>query len=155
MSTRLRQSSPSTLPRFVSQLRRAACALAVVCTVAWIPGAAPFSHAQAATACDPTITPAANDTPAADFSSDANIVSNFSAARQAEGCATPFSLPGNFDSLSPQQQMLALFNTERTDRGLGLLQLDSTLLSRISLNHSREFAQYGYFDHPSPINQPT
>jgi hypothetical protein len=28
------------------------------------------------------------------------------------------------------------------------------LLSQISLNHSKEFVQYNYFDHSSPINQP-
>lgn len=51
-------------------------------------------------------------------------------------------------------QMLDLFNAERRDRGLGTLGLDSTLLSQIDLNHSREMAQYNYFGHPSPINNP-
>ena len=153
MGTRLRPSTLSTLLQHVFLLRRAACALVVVCTLALGAGAVAGPHAYAA-ACSATTTPTANDTPPADFSSDANIIGNFTAARQAEGCTTAFTLPAGFDGLSPQQQMLALFNTERADRGLGALQLDSTLLSHISLNHSRELAQYGYFDHPSPINQP-
>jgi hypothetical protein len=32
--------------------------------------------------------------------------------------------------------------------------LDTTLISQIDLNHSGEMAQYNYFDHSSPINQP-
>ncbi len=155
MRTRLRFSTLSTLRQYVALLRGAACALVVVCTLALGAGAVTGPHAYAAAACSPTTTPTADDTPPADFSSDANIIGNFTAARQAEGCATTFTLPAGFDGLSPQQQMLALFNTERADRGLGALQLDGTLLSQISLNHSREMAQYAYFDHPSPINQPT
>ena len=75
-------------------------------------GAVPWSTAHAASTCDPTITPTADDTPSAGFDTDTNIISNFTAARQTEGCATPFTLAGNYDSLSPQQQMLALFNTD-------------------------------------------
>ena len=155
MTTLLRQATASISRMSVFRLRRVAFALAFVCTVALPAGTVPWSTAHAASTCDPTITPTANDTPSAGFDTDANIISNFTAARQTEGCATSFTLAGNYDNLSPQQQMRALFNTERTDRGLGLLQLDSTLLSRIALNHSHEFTQYGYFDHPSPINNPS
>jgi uncharacterized protein YkwD len=155
MTTLLRQATDSISRMSVFRLRRLAFALAFVCTAAWPAGVLPLPGAHAASPCDAVATPTADDTPSAAFGTDANAVSNFTAARQAEGCATPFTLPGNYDSLSPQEQMLALFNTERTDRGLGKLKLDSTLLSRIALNHSREFTQYGYFDHPSPINQPS
>ena len=65
----------------------------------------------------------------------------------------PMVLPANFDSMSGQQQMLWLFNSEREARGLADLQLDPTLMSQIALNHDQEMAQYGYFEHPSPINQ--
>ena len=50
--------------------------------------------------------------------------------------------------------MFVLYNAERHDRDISLLQLDSTLMSQIDFNHSREMDQYGYFAHPSPINQP-
>ena len=63
------------------------------------------------------------------------------------------ALPADYDSMSPSQQMLWLFNSEREVRGLSDLQLDSTLMSQIALNHSQEMAQYGYFEHSSPINQ--
>jgi hypothetical protein len=116
--------------------------------------AAAGSAPALAAACDPTVNPAS------DYSwtgllwdTDQEIGSNFTAARAAEGCATPMVLPAGYDAMSPQLQMLWLFNNEREARGEPDLQLDSTLMSQVALNHSREMATYGYFDHPSPINQ--
>jgi uncharacterized protein YkwD len=89
------------------------------------------------------------------FDTGANVIATFNNARQQEGCAVPLSIdPAAYDAATPQMQELMLINAERQDRGLGALQLDSTLLSQISLNHSKEFVQYNYFDHSSPINQP-
>ena len=87
--------------------------------------------------------------------SGANVIATFNNARQQEGCAVPLSIdPAAYDAATPQMQELMLINAERQDRGLPALQLDTTLLSQISLNHSKEFVQYNYFDHSSPINQP-
>lgn len=131
--------------------------IAVVATAAagvccWL-AMAGSSPAQAAT-CDPTVNPA-SDYPTAGlvWNSDQAIAANFTAARAAEGCATPMVLPAGYDAMTPQQQMLWLFNSEREARGESDLQLDSTLMSQVALNHAQEMATYGYFDHPSPINQ--
>ena len=89
------------------------------------------------------------------FDTGANVITTFNNARQQEGCAVPLSIdPAAFDAATPQMQELMLINAERQDRGLPALQLDSTLLSQIDTNHSKEFVQYNYFAHPSPINQP-
>jgi hypothetical protein len=56
--------------------------------------------------------------------------------------------------MDPQHQMLTLFNLERSERGLPNLQLDSTLMSIIDLNHAKEMAQYNYTEHNGAINQP-
>lgn len=109
-----------------------------------------IARAQSCSTADP---PADIDPSTLDWSSDQAIQTNFTNARLAEDCSTPMTLPTGFDSMSPQQQTLWLFNSEREVRGLSDLQLDSTLISQIALNHSMEMAQYGYFEHPSPINQ--
>jgi uncharacterized protein YkwD len=89
------------------------------------------------------------------FDTGANVIATFNNARQQEGCAVPLGIdPAAYDAATPQMQMLMVFNAERQDRGLPALQLDSTLLSQLSMNHSKEFVQYSYFAHPSPINQP-
>src|SRR5262249_50670522 len=82
-----------------------------------------------------------------------SIQKNFTDARAAEGCATPMVLPDGYDSLSPERQMLEVFNSERSARSEPPLLFDSTLISQVALNHSREMVGYSYFDHPSPINQ--
>ena len=101
----------------------------------------------------PTSTPGFPDP---SFSTDAGIQNDFNFGRthDGEGCGTSLVLPGNYDTLDPQHQMLTLFNLERTDRGLGTLQLDTTLMSQIDFNHAAEMAQYGYFEHNGAINQP-
>jgi hypothetical protein len=110
------------------------------------------SGAQAA-ACDPTINPAADYSwTGLTWDTDQAIAANFTAARAAEGCPTPMVLPAGFDSMTPQAQMLWLFNNEREARGETDLTLDSTLMSQVALNHSKEMATYGYFEHTSPIN---
>lgn len=108
------------------------------------------------TGCTPQSTIPANvANPPAAFDSGANVIANFNFARQQEGCTVPLNIdPAAYDAATPQMQMLLLFNAERQDRGLPAVQLDSTLLSQIDLNHSKEMAQYNYQDHPSPINQP-
>lgn len=118
-------------------------------------GAAAVGSAPAlAAACDPTVNPASDYSwDSVQFGTDQQIAASFTAARAAEGCATPMVLPAGYDSMSPQLQMLWLFNSEREARGEPDLQLDSTLMSQVALNHSQEMATYGYFDHPSPINQ--
>ncbi len=89
------------------------------------------------------------------FDTGANVIATFNNARQQEGCAVPLGIdPAAFDAATPQMQMLMVFNAERQDRGQPALQLDSTLLSQLSLNHSKELVQYNYFGHPSPVNQP-
>jgi hypothetical protein len=116
--------------------------------------AAVGSSPALAVACDPTINPASDYSwDGLQWDTDQEIGSNFTAARAAEGCATPMVLPAGFDSMTPQLQMFWLFNSEREARGEPDLQLDSTLMSQVAYNHSREMATYGYFDHPSPINQ--
>ncbi len=86
--------------------------------------------------------------------SDKQIEANFTKARAAEGCNVPLVLPAGYDGMTPQQQMLWLFNNEREVRGLAPFKLDTTLMSQIALNHSKEMATYGYTNHPSPVNQP-
>lgn len=132
--------------------RVASVAISALC-LSFSVAAVSASHALA-TGCDPTVNPA-SDYPWASlqFATDQQIAANFTAARAAEGCQTPMVLPAGYDSMTPQQQMLWLFNSEREARGEPDLQLDSTLMSQVALNHSREMATYGYFDHPSPINQ--
>ena len=90
-----------------------------------------------------------------DWSTDAAIQTNFNTARANEGCTTPLVLPANYDALTPAQQEVAVLNLEREARGEGDLQLDSTIASQVALNHGLEVAQYGYFDHASPINVPS
>jgi uncharacterized protein YkwD len=87
------------------------------------------------------------------LNTDQEIQTNFTGARAAEGCNVPLALPAGYDAMTPQQQMLWVFNNEREVRGVPPLQLDSTLMSQIALNHSMEMTRYGYFNHPSPINQ--
>ncbi len=116
--------------------------------------AAVASSPALAVACDPTINPASDYSwTGLQWDTDQEIAADFTNARAAEGCTTPLVLPAGYDSMSPQLQMLWLFNSEREARGEPDLQLDSTLMSQVALNHSREMATYGYFDHPSPINQ--
>jgi uncharacterized protein YkwD len=109
--------------------------------------------------CTPQATlPADVSDPNAAFDTAAHVIASFNFARQQEGCNVPVTIdPATYDAASSQQQMLLLLNAERQDRGLGALQLDSTLLSQIQLNHGRELFQYNYFTanpHSSPINQP-
>ena len=106
----------------------------------------------AAAACA-TANPAADFAGEAKFGSDQEIQASYTAARAAEGCNTPLVLPAGFDAMTPQQQNLWLFNSEREVRGIAPLKFDGTLMSQIALNHSLEMAKYGYFNHPSPINQ--
>jgi len=129
-------------------VRRFIVALAgVVCL-----SSAPAALAQ--TAPCSTANPAANTSGSGvDWTSDQAIQTAFSGARAAEGCTVPLVLPANYDALTPPQQTLWLVNNEREVRGLGDLTLDTTVMSQIALNHSREMAQYNYFEHSSPINQ--
>jgi len=88
-----------------------------------------------------------------DFSTTANIVAAFTSARRQEKCATPLSLDDTtFQAASQQQQMFILINAERVDRGLPALQMDTTLLSQIAFNHSKELIDYNYFGHASPLH---
>jgi uncharacterized protein YkwD len=120
----------------------------------WFGVGALGSSPALAAACDPTTNPASDYSwTGLQWDTDQEIDSNFTAARAAEGCQTPMVLPAAYDSMSPQLQMLWLFNSEREARGEPDLQLDRTLMSQVALNHSLEMATYGYFDHPSPINQ--
>ena len=83
------------------------------------------------------------------------MIATFNNARQQEGCTVSLSIdPAAYDAATPQMQEWMLVNAERRDRGLRELQLDTTLMSQIDLNHSREMVQYNYFAHNSPINQP-
>jgi uncharacterized protein YkwD len=109
--------------------------------------------APLAQAACPTTNPASNFAGEAKFGSDAEVQSAFTAARAAEGCATPLVLPAGYDAMTPQQQMLALFNLEREARGETALKLDPTIMSQVALEHSQEEATYSYFSHASPINQ--
>jgi len=125
-------------------------AAAVLCLCVATATIAP-SLAQAETCNTPN--PSADFPPTTGWNSDAEIETNFNTVRKSEGCNTPLVLPGGFDGLSPQQQMLVLLNLEREARVLTALKLDSTLMSQISLTHDEEMAKYGYFGHPSPINE--
>jgi uncharacterized protein YkwD len=105
--------------------------------------------------CAPQATLPADIPASGTFDTGANVIATFNNARQQEGCAVPLNIdPAAFDAATPQMQEFMLINAERQDRGLPALQLDSTLLSQIDTNHSKEFVQYNYFDHSSPINQP-
>lgn len=160
-------------------LTRTVLALALVSAVGSAVSIGQFrqpSNAYAAT-CAPVASPGgdANNIPD-DFSTIANIDADFDYGRTHDGtgndntagsenCGVPLTLPVNYLSMSVPQQMQTLFNQERIDRGIapagcatlpatGCLQLDTTLMGQISAAHSYEMAKYGYFDHPSPINQP-
>jgi len=109
--------------------------------------------APLAQAACPATNPASNFAGEQKFGSDAEVQSTFTAARAAEGCATPLVLPAGYDAMTPQQQMLALFNLEREARGETALKLDPTIMSQVALEHSQEMATYSYFSHASPINQ--
>lgn len=116
---------------------------------------APASLAQAActTANPPANYAAGEAVQYGSLNTDQEIEKYFTGARAAEGCNVPLALAPGYDAMTPQQQMLWVFNNEREVRGLSPLKLDGTLMSQIALNHSVEEAKYGYFDHPSPINQ--
>ena len=91
------------------------------------------ASAQASTTCTPKAPlPADVSDPNAAFDTGAHVIASFNTARQQEGCNVPVNIdPTAYDAASPQQQMLLLINAERQDRGLGTLQLDTTLLSQI------------------------
>jgi uncharacterized protein YkwD len=117
--------------------------------VLWAPG---LVHAAT---CTPQATLPADIPPNGPLDTGANVIATFNNARQQEGCNVSLSIdPAAYDAATPQMQELMLVNAERQDRGLGMLQLDATLLSQIDLNHSQEMVQYNYFGHSSPINQP-
>jgi uncharacterized protein YkwD len=110
---------------------------------------------HAAATCTPQATLPADIPPNGPLDTGANVIATFNNARQQEGCNVSLSIdPAAYDAATPQMQELLLVNAERQDRGLGVLQLDTTLMSQIDLNHSSEMVQYNYFDHSSPINQP-
>jgi uncharacterized protein YkwD len=115
-------------------------------------GAPAAAQAQCATG-DPTGNSA--DPSTLDWSSDQAIQTNFDNARANEGCATQMVLPASYDTMTQQQQELWLLNNEREARGEPDLQLDPSIMSQVALNHGLEIAQYGYFDHASPINVPS
>jgi len=116
--------------------------------------AALLPSASLASAACPTAHPAAN-LEVFNATSDEQVEATFTKARASEGCNVPLKLPAGFDAMTAQQQMLWLVNNEREVRGLAPYILDSTLMSQIALNHSREMAIYGYANHPSPINHGT
>ncbi|HXW57841.1 MAG TPA: CAP domain-containing protein [Solirubrobacteraceae bacterium] len=113
----------------------------------------PLVSASLAQAACSTTNPMMNFAGETKFASDAEIQSTFTASRAAEGCATPLVLPAGYDSMTPQQQMLTLFNLEREARGETALKLDPTIMSQVAQSHSQEMATYNYFSHASPINQ--
>jgi uncharacterized protein YkwD len=124
-------------------------ALLVSFALLWAPG---LVHAAT---CTPQATLAADIPPNGPLDTGANVIATFNNARQQEGCTVSLSIdPTAYDAATPQMQQLMLVNAERQDRGLGALQLDTTLLSQIDFNHSSEMAQYNYQAHSSPINQP-
>jgi hypothetical protein len=133
--------------------RRAMIAAGVVSCFCMAPAVAP-SIAQA--------TPCSTANPASNYSGGypgqgetiAQTQEKFDAMRKAEGCNEPMVLPANYLSMTEQEQFFTLYNLEREARGLAPLKLDSTLLSQISFNHSKEIATYEYFTHQSPINRP-
>jgi len=109
--------------------------------------------------CAPSASNPNDLTPSAGFGTFTNMERSFTDARSAEGCSTPLDLTTHqgisesaWNSYSPQKQMFVLYNAERQDRGIRLLNLDSTLMSPIAFNHSRENYQYNYFGHNSPVN---
>ncbi len=109
--------------------------------------------------CAPLASNPTDLTPSHGFGTFTDMEQSFTDARAAEGCTTPLDLTANegiseatWNSDSPAQQMFVLYNAERQDRGINLLNLDSTLMSPIAYNHSREFYQYNYFSHNSPVN---
>src|SRR5579884_2215741 len=111
------------------------------------------AHADAS--CTPNATLPADIPASGPLDTGANVIATFNNARQQEGCNIPLSIdPAAYDAATPQMQEWMLVNAERRDRGLPELQLDTTLMSQIDLNHSREMVQYNYFAHNSPINQP-
>jgi len=134
-----------TRRRFTIAATAALCLCAAITAIS--------SSSALAVGCDPSVNPA-SDYPSTglQWDTDQEIQTNFTNARAAEGCATPMVLPASYDTMTPQQQMLWLFNSEREARGESDLLLDSTLMSQVALNHSKEIVTYGYFDHPSPIN---
>ena len=135
--------------------RRLICLLMMTSmTVSFVVLAAP-GLVHAAATCTPKATLPADIPPSGSFDTGANVIATFDNARQQEGCDVPLSIdPMAYDAATPQMQELMLVNAERRDRGLPELQLDTTLMSQIDLNHSREMVQYNYFAHNSPINQP-
>ena len=105
--------------------------------------------------CNVQATLPADIPPNGTFDTGANVIATFNNARQQEGCAVPLGIdPAAYDAATPQMQEFMLVNAERQDRGLGVLQLDTTLMSQIDINHSTEMSQYNYQAHSSPINQP-
>ncbi len=86
--------------------------------------------AASLTACTPLATlPADVSNPNAAFDTAAHVITTFNFARQQEGCTVSLSIdPTAYNNATPQMQVLLLLNAERQDRGLGALQLDSTLL---------------------------
>lgn len=138
----------NSLFRWMTWLLRIAAVIAMVVLAARGP-----AHAQTAT-CTPQATLPADIPESGPVDTGVNVIATFNNARQREGCNVPLNIdPAAYDAATPQMQELMLINAERQDRGLGLLQLDTTLLSQIDLNHSAEMVQYNYFSHPSPINQ--
>ncbi len=135
--------------------RRLTCLLVMTSMiVSFVVLAAP-GVVHAATTCTPQATLPADIPPSGSLDTGANVIATFDNARQQEGCNVPLSIdPAAYDAATPQMQELLLVNAERQDRGLGVLQLDTTLLSQIDLNHSNEMVQYNYFAHSSPINEP-
>ncbi len=140
--------------------------------VAWLGSGALLSSTTSGTAfsspgeayasgCAPSAASSGNQKASHGFGTFADMEQSFTDARAAEGCTTPLDLTANqgisestWNGYSPQQQVFALYNAERQDRGLTTLTLDTTLMSQIDVNHSHEMNQYGYFGHGSPINNP-
>jgi len=111
--------------------------------------------------CAPLTASSSNQTASAGFGTFANMEKSFTNARSAEGCNSPLDLTANqgisqatWNGYTPRQQVFALYNAERQDRGISLLKLDTTLMSQIDFNHSHEMNQYSYFAHSSPIDNP-
>jgi len=115
-----------------------------------------------ASSCAPLADSTKDQNSSAGFGTFADMEKSFTDARSVEGCGTSLDLSANqgiseatWNGYSPQQQVFVLYNAERQDRGISLLTLDSSLMSQIDVNHSHEMNQYGYFGHPSPINNPS
>src|SRR5664280_2830916 len=107
--------------------------LAVSCLCLILASVAP-SAAQAQ-ACNTDDPPADVSSLTLSWTTDQQIQTNFSNARAAEGCNVSLVLPAGYDAMTPQQQMLWMFNNEREARGLPDLQLDTTLMGQIATNH--------------------